>query len=104
IDDHRWVRPGDAIRLREAGEITIIPPTWMTLHQLAGYANVGEAIDGVRASTPRLWVTRLVKAADGTPATVWSPDAAHESGDLDTPGPRNRLVMAADGWRYERSD
>lgn len=103
IDDHQWIRPLDAIRRREAGEIAFIPPTWLTLHQLSEYPNVADAIEAVDHSTPRLWVTRLVKASDGTPCTVWAPDAAHESGDLDTPGPRNRLVMAEDGWRYEAS-
>lgn len=103
IDDHRWIRPTEAIRLREAGEITIIPPTWLTLHQLSGYANAVEAVEAVGRSVPRLWVTRRVKAPDGTPCTVWEPDAAHRSGDLSTPGPRNRLIMADSGWRYEVS-
>jgi hypothetical protein len=104
IDDHQWIRPADAIRRRETGELAIIPPTWLTLHQLAGYPNAADAVEAVARSTPRLWVTRLVTAADGTRATVWAPDAAHQSGDLDTPGPRNRLLMAADGWRYIVSD
>ena len=34
--------------------------------------------------------------------TVWEPDAAYESGDLDAPGARNRLHMLEGTWRYER--
>ncbi len=35
IREHVWIRPADAIARREAGEIELIPPTWVTLHKLA---------------------------------------------------------------------
>jgi hypothetical protein len=35
-------------------------------------------------------------------ASLWAGDAAYESGDLDAPGPRNRLWMLEDGWQLER--
>lgn len=104
IDDHQWVLPGDALTRRDAGEIEIIPPTWITLHQLRAHGTVAVALDAISASTPREWVTRIAKDRDGTTAAVWTPDPAHRSGDLDEPGPRNRLLMSRGGWRYERSD
>ena len=104
IHDHQWIRPVDALRRREAGEIEFIPPTWISLHQLSRYPNVEDALAGIAAATPRLWTTKLVRTADGTSVTVWEPDAAYAGGDLDEPGPRNRLTMAADGWRYESSE
>jgi hypothetical protein len=41
--------------------------------------------------------------ADGVLVTMWEPDAAYLSGDLDLPGPRHRLFMDPAGWRYERT-
>ncbi len=104
IHDHQWIRPSDAIRLRQAGEIDIIPPTWITLQQLAVHANVEDALAAVGAAEPKLFTTKLIKMADGTAVTVWDPDAAYDTGDLDLPGPRNRLVMATDAWRWEVDD
>ena len=36
IREHQWIRPADALARREIGEIELIPPTWVTLHALAG--------------------------------------------------------------------
>src|SRR5713101_1894462 len=30
IHEHRWIRPADAIRRRDLGEVELIPPTWVT--------------------------------------------------------------------------
>jgi len=101
IDSHRWMRPAQAIAERDAGRLELIPPTWITLHQLRPYADVAGALAGISASEPALWVTRLVVAASGARVTIWDPDAAFEHGDLDRPGPRNRLYLDEAAWRYE---
>jgi 8-oxo-dGTP pyrophosphatase MutT (NUDIX family) len=102
IDDHLWIHPQEALARRDRGEIELIPPTWITLHQLAPFADAASALQGIAAGTPVLWVTRLVQGP--VRAVVWEPDAAYEGGGLDVPGPRNRLLLADEGWRYERSD
>jgi hypothetical protein len=35
---------------------------------------------------------------------MWRGDAGYEFADPTATGARHRLVMADDGWRYERSD
>src|SRR4051812_47078770 len=40
IRDHGWMRPADALARRDAGEIELIPPTWVTLRWLAGAGTV----------------------------------------------------------------
>jgi 8-oxo-dGTP pyrophosphatase MutT (NUDIX family) len=103
IHDHDWVRPADAIARRDAGEIELAPPTWVSLWHLAGAANVDEALAAARATEPERFETHLAKTDEG-PAAVWRGDAAYEDGDATKPGPRHRLLMLPDGWRYERSD
>src|SRR5215831_13178048 len=44
IRDHRWISPADAITRRDAEEIELAPPTWVTLHRLAGYEDVAAAV------------------------------------------------------------
>ena len=34
---------------------------------------------------------------------MYEGDVAYGTDDVDVPGPRHRLWMVADGWRYERT-
>lgn len=104
IHDHRWMRPADAMAQRDAGQIELIPPTWVTLHQLAGYPDAATALAGVASAAPTLFVTRLLMADEGHRVTVWEPDPAFASGDLGLSGPRHRLHLFDGGWRYDRHD
>lgn len=103
IHDHRWTTPGGALAAREAGEIELAPPTWVTLHRLAGHADVASAVAAAGASAPEFFETHIARVADGGIAALWYGDAGYETGDGDAPGARHRLVMAESGWRYERS-
>src|SRR5206468_6762221 len=102
IHDHAWLRPADAIARRDAGEIELAPPTWVTLWRLSGVANVDAAMAEAGRAQPERFQTHIGKQ-DGVPTAIWHGDAAYETGDTDAPGPRHRLSMSRDGWRYERS-
>jgi 8-oxo-dGTP pyrophosphatase MutT (NUDIX family) len=101
IHDHAWMRPTVALARRDEGEIELAPPTWVTLHWLAAYPSVAAASAAAAARAPERFATRIASSDQG-PVAVWTPDAAHESGDLAAPGPRHRLWMSPAGWRYER--
>ena len=45
IIEHNWFRPHEAINLRDAGEIELAPPTWVTLNRLISFANVEDALN-----------------------------------------------------------
>jgi 8-oxo-dGTP pyrophosphatase MutT (NUDIX family) len=102
IHEHVWIRPTEAITRRDAGEIEVIPPTWMTLRMLAEEPSVDSALATARAQEPRIYVTHIVRV-DGGIASIWQGDAAYDDGDARKPGPRNRLLMLEDGWRVEIS-
>jgi 8-oxo-dGTP pyrophosphatase MutT (NUDIX family) len=100
IHDHEWLRPADAIARRDAGAIELAPPTWVTLWRLSGVDSVDEAVALARRSEPQRFVTHMY-FPDGVPVAVWHDDVAYDSGDLHQPGPRHRLYMLPDGWRFE---
>src|SRR5438067_146089 len=55
IHDHEWRRPADAVALRDAGEIELAPPTWVTLWRLAQAGSVDDAVaQAVRRATESL--------------------------------------------------
>ena len=107
IDDseivrHEWMTPAEAIARRDAGEIELIAPTWVTLHTLRGFATVTEALRSLRAGRPRRYVTRLADGEHG-PVSMWHGDAGYDSGDTLAPGPRHRLEITPDGYRFDDS-
>ena len=101
IRDHVWIRPADALRRRDAGEILIIPPTWVTLHTLASAESVDNLLARLGAAEPDVYVTRMGRV-DGVGVSMWAGDAGYDDGDAEKPGPRHRLLMDETGWRLER--
>lgn len=100
IREHRWIQPAEAMARRDAGEIELIAPTWMTLHLLAASATTAEACARARERSPQAYVTHIT-AVDGGFASLWQGDAAYDDLDVAKPGPRHRLLMLDDGWRLE---
>ena len=103
IREHAWMRPSDALQRREAGDIELAPPTWVTLKALSSWATVDHAMAAVRELEPEHFETRVAVEAGG-PTALWHGDAGWTTGDANAVGPRHRLRMHADGWSYERSD
>lgn len=102
IHDHAWMTPAEAMARRNALDIVLSPPTWITLEQLVGFASVDEAMTTL-ASRPAEWFATRIAGFGGGAAALYHGDAGYESSDASLPGPRHRLVMAPEGWRYERS-
>lgn len=44
FDHHAWMAPADLVALVESNEITMLPPTLITLRELAGFASSAEAL------------------------------------------------------------
>jgi 8-oxo-dGTP pyrophosphatase MutT (NUDIX family) len=102
IHEHMWVTPDDAIRRRDALEIELAPPTWITLRVLAESATVEAALAAARAAEPEHFTTRAAYTDEGI-VVLWHGDAGYEDGDATREGARHRLWMFDDGWRYERT-
>jgi 8-oxo-dGTP pyrophosphatase MutT (NUDIX family) len=102
IHDHRWIEPADALARRDAEEIELAPPTWVTLDRLSHYPDVAAAIADAHAHDPDFFETHIARVEGGV-AALWEGDAGYDSNDGDAPGPRHRLWMLPTGWRYERT-
>lgn len=102
IHEHRWLRPDEALALRQPGEFDLPPPTFVTLVQLQEYRTVADALTAEPPGPLEPFTPRLHLVPDGA-CSLYPGDAAYETGDVDLPGPRHRLWMTESGWRYERS-
>jgi 8-oxo-dGTP pyrophosphatase MutT (NUDIX family) len=93
----RWLPPAVVLGMQERGEIDIVPPTYVTLTQLARYGDVGSLL---AAADPRSFATEVVVDGD-TRICLWHGDVAYGGGDPHADGPRHRLAMdERTGWRY----
>jgi 8-oxo-dGTP pyrophosphatase MutT (NUDIX family) len=106
-DAYAWVRPGQALRDRDAGLLSLMAPTWVALWQVdqwqvSGARTTAAVLDRLRAGGPDSFRTVFAKG-DGPPTLLWAGDAAYEGGDPTAPGPRHRLRMGDGAWAYERS-
>jgi 8-oxo-dGTP pyrophosphatase MutT (NUDIX family) len=103
IHEEEWMRPSDALARRDALEIELAPPTWMTLHYLSGFAAVDALMADAHARTPVFYETTFAKSGDVIVA-MWEGDAGYEASDPEVPGPRHRIVMTRDGpWVLDRT-
>ncbi|MEZ5240099.1 MAG: NUDIX domain-containing protein [Microthrixaceae bacterium] len=114
IDDgeiraHRWARPDEVIRRRDAGEVALAPPTFITLTQLLRHDSVARILDAAPTGPIEHFSTRVALRDGGWTAVYHGDSTFDELGDLggkgevdlDAPGPRHRLVMA-ERWSYQR--
>ena len=105
IRDHQWIRPADAIGARDAGEILIIPPTWITLNTLA-HEDVDRRRPRSRVASAR---ARDLRHPHGPRRRRHRLDVGGRRRATTTatptkPGPAHRLLMLDDGWRVESPD
>lgn len=103
IIEHSWFRPHEAINLRDAGEIELAPPTWVTLNHLISFTNVEDALNALDVKDPIFYETHIAQSAKG-PVAMWFGDAGYEKTDPNMPGERHRLTMSTDGYHFEQSN
>ncbi len=105
IREHQWVSPGGMLEKHGAGEVTMAPPTFITLCHLATHRNPAEVLMAAPSSVGDIehFATR-VGSTEGGWAALYHGDVAYEAGAMDAEGPRHRLHMDSLPWSYERSD
>ena len=101
IHEHVWLHPAKALARRNALEIELAPPTWVTLEWLGAHRDVAASMAAAAARAPERFATRIAAGPDG-PVALWHGDAAYATDEIDDEGPRHRLYMRASGWVYER--
>ncbi len=109
ITEHVWVRPADGLQARDEGRVTLLPPTWMTLNDLAAQPSVAAVLAAAAARTPPFWETHIAfLPREDDPekqdvVSLWEGDAGYPACDASAAGARHRLRMGAAPWVYERS-
>jgi len=103
IHEHRWMRPAEALAAQERGDVELPGPTYVTSHWVARYASAAEALAAFARRRPPKYLPHTLRVPGGF-VSLLSEDAAFPDGDLECPGPRHRVWMVENAWRYEFSE
>ena len=103
IKDHAWLNPEEALRKHAAGEIDLVPPTWVTLYHLSLKSSANAVIEYFSENTGITYNTRVVPAASGERVAMWKGDAGYDEWNPDTAGERHRLAMPEGGFIFENT-
>lgn len=103
IAHHRWVRPQIALAesADESEPLRLVPPTFVSLKDIAECASCDEAREIFAAREAMQYAPRMVFIADGI-CFLYQGDAGYESEILDASGNRHRLYMVNDQLDYIR--
>lgn len=96
-----WDAPKQVLNRHRKHGMILFPPTWVSLHELAGFQSVTQALGVYTRRTPACFNPR-VRTQGEDMCFLYEGDAAYGDVDLDRPGSRHRLWTSTHGWRYER--
>ncbi len=106
-----WVRPADMLIRHGRGEVTLYPPTWVTLHEIAEQPDVETVFAVARIGGVRRYET-VARRGENGPLLLWHGDAEYDdeapAGADDAPADtavaasRHRLDLSTLPWVYTR--
>lgn len=100
---YAWMSPAEALRRHQAGRMQLVPPTWVTLHELGGFATVSDALVAARGAQPFDFESHVIDDPATGQIIVWAGDDAYPGpGPAASAGARHRLSTGSLPWRYER--
>lgn len=113
IHDYQWIGVRQALETHKAGDLPMMPPTFITLCAMARYETAAEALAGEKDTPcPRVLPLLVPIQSDveeegkggGGFATLYPGDVAYDNGDLSLEGPRHRAFLSNASWQYQYVD
>lgn len=99
MDDFLWASPAHFLRCHEARQMLMLPPTVVTLCELAACENVA-AVRAFYANREAPFIEPVKANNPALTCMMYPGDAGFESADDSLPGPKNRCYLDNDVWRY----
>ncbi len=103
IVESEWMTPAGALERHHVGEIELAPPTWVTLHTIGRFDELDTALRILDERPARHHETHIGRGDEG-PVAMWAGDAGYQANAPSIEGPRHRLEMFEQGYRYIDTD
>ncbi|MEM1118885.1 MAG: NUDIX hydrolase [Bacteroidota bacterium] len=91
IKRHLWINPQRALDKVQAGELAMMPPTYISLQRIRKCQTVAEAIQILSVLDP-IYILPVLRIINGKMVCLYEGDAGYETGDIDKIGARHRLT------------
>lgn len=91
VQEHLWLSPQAAFEKLAAREITLMPPTYVSLQRIQHCQSIAEVKQELQRSQPT-YTTPVIELKNKKMYCMYEGDAGYETGKSDTPGARHRLV------------
>ena len=98
--DHVWLTPQQALNLQANGEMVLLPPTFISLTELARYPSGSAAIEALSIEFGGTILPKACPLEDGV-CMLYPGDSGYETVDESDKRCRHRFYMQASAWRYE---
>ena len=99
IKEFEWLCPREIVSSTPNPDRIVFPPTFISLHKLMASQSADMAYENISNHEPEFFETQFNKTQTD-PTLLWQGDSAYNSGNLNTPGPRRRLIMGPKKWTY----
>ncbi|MBQ0796084.1 NUDIX hydrolase [Zhongshania sp.] len=102
MDDYRWGAPEEFLQQHRCGELALMPPTVVTLTELAACVS---QVDAQRFYSDRdvPYFEPRISSHNDCVCMLYGGDAGYSNCDPNVGGPRNRCYLENGVWRYEYS-
>jgi 8-oxo-dGTP pyrophosphatase MutT (NUDIX family) len=103
IHESRWIALREAIRAHEAGELGMLPPTFITLRDISRFDTVEQLLAAESGRVPDE-VFPIFGEEEDKVVVMFRGDAGYDSGEASTPGARHRALFDGKAWQYIHRD
>ena len=105
IHESRWITPGEALQQVDEQQINLLPPTIVTLHELAAFGDCAAALAHYRQREamifrPHTFVGEQGTDTEGQFVFLYEGDAGYQSSNPALEGQRHRLELIEGRWQY----
>lgn len=97
-----WARPDDLLRRHGRGELTLYPPTWVTLYGVGDQPSADSVLAEARLAGIRVFESQFRQERNG-PVFFWQEDAEYGGEAAGGSSARHRLQVGALPWIYTRT-
>ncbi|MAZ86314.1 MAG: NUDIX hydrolase [Cellvibrionaceae bacterium] len=99
IVEYQWLTPQQAIDEHRSKTLKILPPTYLTLLELAQFEDIAEVRNfAAERSAPRFFPNMVFH--DKTVSVLYQDDPGYKDGNAHAEGDQHRMTMIDDCWHY----
>lgn len=103
-DAYGWFSANEALAGYANGSIKLMPPTYISLLEMAKFEQLVQLLEFVKGRTPPEFnpkiITQNTRITDVGAKVLYQQDVAFESEDLSLQGKRHRLFITEQGYQY----